>query len=82
MVLAKYNPFPVDSLGIVKVLAAAMRTRAGTLVTRSRSAGVVAVVGWTARGPRQTWAATPAARWASWAAIEQAVLETTEAAAL
>ena len=82
LVLAKYSPFPVDSLGIVKVLAAARRTRAGTLETLSRSAGVVAVVGWTARRPWLTWAATPAARWASWTTIVQAALVTTETVAL
>ena len=82
LVLAKYSPFPVDSLGIVKVLAAARRTRAGTLETLSRSAGVVAVVGWTARRPWLTWAATPTARWASWTTIVQAALEMPETVAL
>ena len=40
------------SFCIVKVLAAAWRTRAGTLGTRSSPAGVVAVVGWTTRKRR------------------------------
>ena len=81
MVLAKYSPFPADSLCIVKVLAAAMRTRAGTLKTRSKFAGVAAVVGWTIRSARQIWAAAPTARRASWVAIVLAALVTTEAAA-
>ena len=40
------------SFCIVMVLAAAWRTRAGTLGTRSSPAGVVAVVGWTTRKRR------------------------------
>ena len=49
---AKHSPFPVGRFRIVKVLAAAWRTRAGTLGTRSSPAGVVAVVGWTTRKRR------------------------------
>ena len=37
---AKHSPFPAGCFCILKVLAAALRTRAGTLGTRSGAAGV------------------------------------------
>ena len=52
MGLAKHSPFPVGRFRIVKVLAAAWRTRAGTLGTRSSAAGVAAVVGCATRRAR------------------------------